>query len=277
MHRRTFLRASATSLAGLTALGLPPAAAMPVPRRLGVQLYTVRDLLSADFVGVLDALRRTGYDEVEFAGLHGRDARTVRAVLDDIGLAAPSAHVSLDALRDDLDAETAAALALGHRFLVVPGVDEAERAGLDGYRRIAAEMNEIGARTQAEGVRLAYHNHDAEFETFGGDTSGYDVLLAETDPALVVFELDLFWAVHAGQDPVALFERHPGRFPLVHVKDRTATGEMVDVGAGGIDFGRIFARSEQAGIRHAIVEHDEPSDALASVRASYAHLSRLRG
>jgi sugar phosphate isomerase/epimerase len=281
MHRRTFLRATGAAagaaLGGLAALGPAASATTPVPRRLGVQLYTLREVFAADFVGVLEMLRRIGYEEVEFAGYHGRDPRAIRAVLDDVGLTAPAAHVGFEAVRDDLSAQLEAAQALGHRYLVVPGLPDDVRASLDGYRRVAAAFNEIGARTHEAGVRLAYHNHDFEFETFGGDVSGYAVLLEETDPALVAMEMDLFWMVNGGQDPVAYFERHPGRFPLFHVKDRTAAGAMADVGAGTIDFARIFARAEQAGVQHAFVEHDEPADALRSVRVSHAALARLRG
>lgn len=278
MDRRAFLHTSGAALGGLALLGAtgdPPTP--PVPRRLGVQLYTVRDLFPHDVVGTLEALRRIGYDEVEFAGLHGHDPRAVRQVLDGLGLTAPAAHVALDALRRDFGAEIETAHALGYRFLVVPGVDESERASLDGYRRLAAEFNTLGTRLREAGLQLAYHNHDAEFETFGGDTPAYDVLLAETDPALVAMELDLFWTVHAGHDPVDYFARYPDHFPLVHVKDRTAGGAMVDVGAGTIDWARIFDHAESAGLQHAIVEHDEPDGALRSVRASHDYLARLRG
>jgi sugar phosphate isomerase/epimerase len=248
-----------------------------VPARLGVQLYTVRDVFPSDFVGVLEMVKRIGYDEVEFAGYHEREPRVVRAVLDDIGLTAPATHVGLDALQQDLDAQIEAAQIVGHRYVVVPWLDEDARTSLDDYRRIADTFNTLGARMQAEGLQFAYHNHDFEFETFGGEEPGYDVLLAETDPALVQMEMDLFWTVHAGHDPLDYFARHPGRFPLFHVKDRTPDGTMVDVGAGAIDFGRIFAEAEQAGLRHAFVEHDEPGESLASIQASYAHLERLRG
>ena len=127
---------------------------------------------------------------------------------------------------------------------------------------------------------MAYHNHDFEFDTFGGDTPGYDVMLQETDPDLVDFEMDLFWVTHAGYDPVAYFERYPGRFSLFHVKDRAADGAMTSVGAGAIDFARIFEHAEQAGLEHAFVEHDNPGEAmnaaLDSLAASYAYLDSLR-
>jgi sugar phosphate isomerase/epimerase len=281
MKRRAFLQTAGAALGGIAALG-PAAcrAATPpvtVPDRLGVQLYTVRDLLVDDLEGVLEAVWRMGYEEVEFAGYHGRDPRAIRTVLDGLGLAAPAAHVGLDALRDDPAAQVEAAHVLGHRYLVVPWIDEHERASLDGYRRVADELNAFGARLQEAGLRLAYHNHDFEFEAFGGERSGYDVLLEETDPVLVAMEMDLYWTVNGGRDPIAYFARYPGRFPLLHLKDRTADGTMTEVGAGAIDFAAIFAQAEQAGIEHAFVEHDEPADPLASVRASYDALVRLRG
>jgi sugar phosphate isomerase/epimerase len=280
MHRRAFLQTAGASV-GLAALGAAAcrttAPSAPVPRRLGVQLYTLRGVLAEDFVGVLEAVGGIGYEEVEFAGYHGREPGEIRTVLDDLGLAAPAAHVGLDALRADLDGQVEAAHALGHRYLVVPWLDAQERASLDGYRRIADELNAIGVRTREAGVQLAYHNHDFEFETFGSDRSGYDALLEETDPVLVAMEMDLYWTVNGGRDPVDYFERHPGRFPLLHLKDRTAAGEMVDVGAGAIDFARVFEHAEEAGVRHAFVEHDEPGDALGSVRASHGYLVRLRG
>ena len=278
MDRRTFLCTSGAALGALATMGtasMAHAAPAGVPRRLGVQLYTLRDLFPHDVVGVLETLKRIGYDEVEFAGYHGRPPEALRAVLDGIGLTAPAAHVGLDLLRDDLDAQLGVAQTMGHRYLVVPWLDEHERASADGYRRIADELNALGEKTRRAGVQLAYHNHDFEFETFGG-TPGYDVLLAETDPDLVTMEMDLFWTVHGGHDPVDYFARYPGRFPLVHAKGRAADGTMTEVGAGAMDWKRLFAHAGEAGIRHAFVEHDTPADALRSVRASYAYLSGLR-
>ncbi len=113
----------------------------------------------------------------------------------------------------------------------------------------------MGESCREAGLRFGYHNHDFEFETIDGQIP-FDVLLDETDPGLVDFELDLFWITKGGEDPLRYFERYPGRFTLCHVKDMAAGGEMVDVGAGGIDFAAIFARAEQAGLKHFFVEHD---------------------
>lgn len=242
--------------------------------RVGLQLYTVRSLMAEDVPGTLETVAGIGYREVEFAGYFDRTPAQLRTLLDDLGLAAPSTHVGLESFRDQLPELLDAAATLGHRYLVLPSLPPRERQSLDDYRRLADEMNRFGTACRAAGVRFGYHNHDFEFERIDGEVP-FDVLLAHTDPELVAFELDLFWTIHAGSDPLAYFEAHPGRFHLCHVKDRTADGEMVDVGAGVIDFSGIFARSEQAGLIHYFVEHDSPADPVASIRASYTHLSGL--
>ena len=265
-----------------TALFGPAAAARTartggVPEALGIQLYTLRDVFPRDVVGVLEGLHRMGYRELEFAGYADRTPAVLRALLDTLGLTAPAAHVPLEAVRSDLGGQLDACHAMGHRYLVVPWLPAELRPDLDGYRRLADEMNGIGRQTDAAGVRLAYHNHDFEFETFGGDRPAYDTFVEALDPAVVDLELDLYWITKAGYDPLVYFERYPGRFPLWHVKDARGTDKaMADVGAGDIDWARLFAASETAGLRHAFVEHDSPADSLASARASIDFLTALR-
>ncbi len=278
MHRRTFLHAGSAAAVGLATLGCAPRVrGVGVPERLGVQLYSLREVFPGDFVGVLDALVRIGYREVEFAGYHDRPPAAVRGALDSAGLTAPAAHVPIEVLEADLDAVLAAAAVVGHRYLVCPWLVPERRTSMDDYRRLAASLDGIGERCRAAGVQFAYHNHEFEFETFGGERPAYDVLLEETDAANVAMEMDLFWTHKAGQDPLAYFARYPGRFPLWHVKDSTADGAMADVGSGVIDWPALFAQAEQAGLRHAFVEHDEPADPLGSVEASFRYLDRLRG
>ncbi len=245
-------------------------------RAIGLQLYTVRSLMQRDVDGTLAAIAGIGYREVEFAGYFDRDPRQLRATLDRLSLAAPSTHLALEALRGDLAGSLDVAEILGHRWIVCPYVPESERT-LAGYRALAAEFDRWGAACRARGMRFAYHNHDFEFERVEG-MMPFDLLLAETDPANVAIEMDLFWTTMGRADSLAYFERHPGRFPLWHVKDmRDLAGarEMVAVGEGEIDFAAIFARAQQAGLEHFFVEHDQPSDPLASVRTSHDNLRRL--
>jgi sugar phosphate isomerase/epimerase len=243
--------------------------------RIGLQLYTVRDRMAKDVDGTLAEVAAAGYREVEFAGYFGKSPQEIRAMLDRHGLAAPSGHISLtpaEQWRGALDG----AHVVGHRYLVVAYIPAEARKTLDDWKRTAESFNRAGAEAKAAGVQFAYHNHDFEFASVQGRL-GYDVLLAETDPKLVQLEMDLYWITKGGQDPLAYFARYPGRFPMVHVKDSMGPPEnkMADVGAGTIDFKKIFAQRDQAGIRHFFVEHDQPADALASIRASCEYLKRL--
>lgn len=241
--------------------------------RTGLQLYTVRSILARDFQGTLERVAEIGYSEVEFAGYFDRSPAEVRAALQATGLSAPAAHVPIEALRQNWAQTLDVAATVGHRYLVVPWIPAEDRT-LSGYQAVADLFNRAGRAAREAGVHFAYHNHDFEFATVGGRVA-YDVLLAETDPAVVEFEMDLFWVTKGGADPLAYFERFPGRFPLVHVKDMDAAGQMVDVGQGAIDFKRIFAARQQAGIRHYFVEHDNPPSPLESIRHSYQYLKTL--
>lgn len=244
-------------------------------KRIGVQLYTVRDALKADFDGTLRKVAAIGYKEVEFAGYMGRTPAEVKRSLKQAGLSAPAEHVDLETLEKDWNATVEAAHTVGHEYLVVAWIDAARRSTIDEYKRIADIFNQLGRQANAAGLRFGYHNHAYEMAPLEGQVP-YDVLLQNTDPELVCFEMDLYWTTDGGKDPLAYFAKYPGRFPLVHVKDRTANGQMVDVGQGTIDWAAIFAHRKQAGIKHEFVEHDEPGDPFASITASYDYLRALR-
>lgn len=287
LDRRAFLGAL-----GIAALGCSnraeddkkvPAADPTLPAgstldRIGVQLYTLRSDMEKDFAGTLARVAAIGYKEVEFAGYFGRSAADVRKILDSHGLRAPSAHIGTpSALTKDWGKQLDDAKVAGHDYLVVAWLAEEERRTLDDYRKHADLFNKAGETARQAGVRLAYHNHDFEFVRMENKIP-YDILLERTDPALVALELDLFWVTKGGQSPLAYFDRHPGRFELVHIKDMEASPaqRMVDVGSGAIDFARILAQREKAGIRHFIVEHDNPEpSALESIKASYEYLAQL--
>ena len=244
-----------------------------------MQLYTLRGLMEKDVEGTLRQVAGVGYKEVEFAGYFGRDPKALRATLDGLGLAAPSAHVPLATLRSSLGSALDAAAVLGHRYVVCPYLETADRTA-DSYPRLAADFNRYGEACRARGMRFAYHNHDFEFAPLPNGGRGYDLLLAGTDQALGAFEMDLYWVTFAGQDPLALIAAHPGRFELCHVKDLSRAGggrRMADVGSGDIDFRRIYAQGAQAGVRHLFVERDDAPDPVANIRASYAALRRVVG
>jgi sugar phosphate isomerase/epimerase len=275
MNRREFLGASG---AGLVAARFGHFA--HADRKLsaiGLQLYSVRDEMKRDFDGSLQKVAAIGYAEVEFAGYFDRSPRDVRAALDRVGLRAPSAHIPFDQIEKNLPAILDAAHTIGHEYVVCPSIDEKQRRTLDDSKRVAQAFNKIGAASKAASIQFAYHNHDFDFEPLG-QTMFYDLLLAETDPQLVKFEMDLYWVVKGNQRPLDYFARYPGRFPMVHVKDmdHTPARGQTEVGRGIIDFTQIFQHSEEAGIRHYFVEHEDLADPWPSMRINFEYLRDLR-
>ena len=242
-----------------------------VPSAIGVQLYTVRSVMTSDPDGTLAAIAAIGYEEVELAGLYGMSAGEMRGWLDAAGLAATSSHHSVEEVRESWEATLEAAVALGQRLVVVPALPAAERDG-EALRRVADDFNRAGEAARAAGLRFGYHNHDWEMRPGADGARPIDLLLDRTDPELVDWQMDIFWTVHGGADPMADLNARAGRVTSVHVKDRTATGDMVDVGAGVIDFRTVLARAGELGLLHQYVEHDQPGDPIESVRASYRAL-----
>jgi sugar phosphate isomerase/epimerase len=279
--RRQFLQQSCVGIAALTVLGNPLQALAASQsssgsvKKTGLQLYTLRDMMEKSVADTLKLVAGVGYGDVEFAGYFGHSAADIRKLLDANGLAAPSVHVPLEVLRSALPQVIKDAKAIGHHYIVLPWLSEEQRGdSVDNYKKLAVELNGFAKPIKDAGLQLAYHNHDFELTQVKGGLP-YDVLLGETDPDLVKMELDLFWAVKAGVDPLKLFAANPGRFPLVHVKDMAKDGAMVDVGTGTIDFKAIFAKAEQAGIRHQFIEHDNSSNRITTIRQGYQALSQV--
>ena len=285
MHnRRSFLAALGATAAGL-AVGRRSADAAIAPdaprnstsgriSRVGLQLYTVRRLADKDLPGTLAKVARIGYKEVELAGLYNKSAADVHDLLAKNGLAAPSTHVPITAIERDSAKTFADAKTLGHQWITVPSLPEMKLDTVDDWKAVAKRFNAAGAQVKGAGFRFAYHNHNAELRNLGGGTTPLDVLASETDPSLVSFEMDLYWVVNGGGDPLAFLARYPGRYKMLHVKDSSGPEhKMVDVGGGQIDFKTIFARAK--GVEHYFVEHDEPQDPIASIAASYKYLANL--
>ncbi len=253
-----------------------PLAALAQGRRVenvGLQLYTLRSEMAQGFDATLAKVADLGYKEMEFAGYFGKSPTEVRRLLDQNGLSSPASHIQLQALLDDLEGNIEAALAMGQKYMVVPGLPESQRSIAD-FQRSAEAMNRAGEVCKTVGIKMAYHNHSFEFEVRDGKLP-YDVLLDETEPDLVTMELDLFWIRHAGVDPVAYFEKYPGRFSMLHVKDMDEFGRMVEVGRGEINFAEIFSHADTAGFKHFFVEHDRPENGLASVAVSLYTMRNL--
>ena len=288
MDRRTFL--GTMTAATLLTRRLSFAADDHKIDKIGLQLYTVRDLMKQDFDGTLAKVAAIGYKEVEFAGYFDHSPKDVRAAVDRRGLTAPSAHIDYKSLGEKFPEVIEAAKVVGHEYLVNPWIEEEIRKQPDGWKHAAETFNRAGEACKKAGIQFAYHNHWFEFLPVNGKLP-YDLLLTECDPNLVKMELDLCWITVGGQDPLKYFDRYPGRFPLVHVKDVkrippvTAGGaqdfgssmkDMTEVGSGIIDWKKIFAQSDKAGIKHYFVEHDNPKKPLESIKKSYDYLASLR-
>jgi sugar phosphate isomerase/epimerase len=289
MNRRTFIESSIAA-AVVSATARPAWGAVHHIDRIGLQLYTVRELMKQDFDGTIAGVAKIGYKEVEFAGYFGKTPKEAKAVIDANGLTSPSAHHPIDALESKLPEILEGAHVIGQKFIVCPYLDAKSRTA-DGYKHLAEVCNRAGEATQKAGIQLCYHNHSFEFEKVDGiEGKPFDYLLAQTNPKLVKIEMDLCWMAVAGQDPVAYFNKHPGRFPLVHAKDWTnegtgsrdyegavghpVSGHMTNVGSGTIDWKKIFAQSGKAGIQHYLVENDD-AKSLDDPKASYDYLSKL--
>ena len=293
VNRRTFLfelaavglgTSALSSCAGVLSPGSASSSSSNAARanHIGLQLYTVRDQLEKDFEGTIERVAQIGYTNMEFAGYSNRTPEQVRALLDRLRIESKSSHIGANLMRQDAALQIRTAKVIGQEYITLPSYPFARDGGVNAWKQGAAEFNKWGAMCRDAGIRLAYHNHSAEFAKVDGDVSGFDVLMRETDPALVDFELDLYWAVFADQDPLALFRKYPGRFAMWHVKDMQVTGttkSMTPVGGGTIDFRTIFAHAGESGMKHFFVEHDTaasfPGGSLASIAASYAHLRQI--
>jgi sugar phosphate isomerase/epimerase len=238
---------------------------------IALQMYTVRDAARADFRGTLEKVAEIGYPAVQLAGTGGMAAADLADLLARLGLRVAGSHVALEALEARLGAEIADLQTLGSSDLVVPVAPSSYRSAA-GYRALAAKLNDLGRQCQRLGARLSYHNHAFEFERFEGVT-GMEILLSETDPALVFWEPDVYWIAYAREDPAAWIRRYAARCPLVHLKDMTAgpTPTFAEVGEGVLDFAAIFAAATSA--EWYIVEQDTCArPPFESIAISLRHL-----
>ncbi len=282
MHtRREFLlRSSAASLA-FAARRFAYAAHAGKP--LGVQLYTVRNLAEKDLASVLAQIQSIGYQEVEtYWNIYTHPAKQLRQMIADHGLRVPSGHFNYEGLSAKLDY----ARELGVEYIVCPMLPKSMWNSLDGFKKAAGQFNVWGERARNMGMRFAFHNHNYEFQHFG-DTTGYDTLLAETDPKLVSFEMDCYWIMQAGHNPVKMLERHADRIRLLHLKDRLpgfpATQQLnetaehfTEVGTGTLDLKQILQVAERQGIKYMFVEQDSTIiPPMESLRVSYKNIETL--
>ncbi len=282
--RREFLKTSALVSAGLLAA---PSLFAYDKKYIGLQLYTVRDAMAKSVAGTLSRVAEIGYNSVEATygdgKYYGTEPKAFAQLIKQNNLIMPSAHYLLgeDAksqgtLLNGWDKAADDAASVGQKFMICAWLSPKERGNLDHYKKLADDFNRAGEISKKAGLQFCYHNHDFEFIPENGKLP-YDILLENTDKNLVKFETDLYWLTRAGQDPVALIEKHPGRFPLWHIKDmdRTEKKMFTEVGNGVVNFKRIFEHSKQAGLKYFFVEQDIcPGDPFNSITQSIAYIKK---
>jgi sugar phosphate isomerase/epimerase len=286
LNRRAFLGSAAllgsSLLVGGCAVGGSKAAAGAVGTRaldqIGLQLYTVRDIFKADPFGTLKKLATIGYNSIEYADMPDLPLKhaAFKKAAADLGMTVPSGIYDNKQWFTDTEMLLDRAESLGNKYVCNSWIDASQRS-LSDILKQAEGFNKIGEAAKKRGMHYIYHNHEFEFAKLDGDKSMMDVLIQNTDPKYVNYELDMYWTVAGGADNVAYMKKYPGRFPCCHIKDRTADGKMVDVGDGVINWSDIFAHAKIGGIEYYFVEHDEPTaPADVDVAKSYNYLKKLR-
>jgi sugar phosphate isomerase/epimerase len=276
--RREFLKASFATLA-VSAL-CPPAWGV-TETAVGLQLYSVRKQCAQNLAAVLGRVREIGYQEIEtFSGLHSRPVAELKRIVADSGLRLPSGHFDYEKFETSFDY----AHTLGLSFMVCPYLPH--NTSLDDFKRAAEKFNQWGEKVRHAGMRFSYHNHNFEFRKFG-NTTGFETLIANTDPKLVFFEIDCYWVAEGGYDPVQLIKSMPGRVRLLHLKDRQpgtaisqtlnpAAEHFTEIGTGTLDFKAIVAAARQSGVEHYFVEQDVISKPVyQSLTTSFQNAKRL--
>jgi sugar phosphate isomerase/epimerase len=279
--RRNFLKASGVAAAA-TCVGTRRLTAAPLRLPIGLQLYSVRALLPKDFDGTLAKVKAAGYTEVEAAGYFDKPAADFRKAMDAAGLRCISTHHPMAALKPRLDELIEYGHALGLEYMVCPSPMHKDPAAkgpltLEDWRWAAGELNKIGEKVNAAGMRFGYHNHTPEFGSEGGVVF-YDELLRLTDPKLVFFEMDCGWVAAAGRNPVDYLSKTPDRFPLLHVKDmvKGENGKLHStvMGRGVVDYKPILRAA--TGLKHYFIEQEEfDIDPIEALRLDAEFMRKL--
>ncbi len=284
--RRSFLKTSAVLSAGLL---VAPKLFAYDKKYIGLQLYTVRDAMGKDPAATLAKVAQIGYNSIETSygdgKFYGLDGKAFSALAKQNGLIVPSCHYRLGeektsgeapkgTILNGWDKAVDDAAEVGLKYMVCAWLAPSERGSLDHYKQVAEDLNKAGETCKKAGIQLCYHNHDFEFIQEDGKYP-YETLLKNTDKKLVKMEMDLYWMTKAKQDPIAVFNENPGRFPLLHLKDMDNTPKQMftEVGNGIVDFKKILSHSNTAGVKYVFVEQDTcPGDPFDSITKSITYI-----
>lgn len=314
--RREFLKN--TSLLATAAAVTPFSevmAGLMKENKLGIQLFSIPKMLSEDFMAGIMMLQSQGYKELELfgpfpfsaekakkgweaagkmlgfsgSGYFGKSAKEVKKILDDQGMSSPGTHTDLDTLEQNMGALGEASSILGHKYVTLPAIPDDRRKTLDDYKRIAESFNKIGAEAKKNGIRFGYHNHGYGIKPLNGQIP-LQIILDNTDPNLVFFEMDIFWTTCGGADPIEYLSKYPNRYKMLHIKDmkekKQFAGDgggmgdwmpmfslMASAGDGVLDLKGIIKKAKEVGIEHFFVEQDLVANPLVALKRSSAFLT----
>lgn len=286
--RRTFIKHAGLAAAGAVFLPSFACTAATAKKNVGIQLYTLREQIPNDVKGVIEKVANAGYKEVETYGYSakdgywGMDAKSFKDLLKANGLTSPSGHFGFDDFitsgnKELLKPLIDGAAAIDNHYFTIAHIGEPLRKTLEDYKKITQRLNEAAELVKQAGMKLAYHNHAFELDKHEGGVTGYETMLNGTNKDLISFEMDLYWIVRSGNDPVAFFNKYPGRFVMWHVKDMDKANNTIntEVGAGTIDFKNIYKHAKQSGLEHLIVEQENFSkDPFVSIKESFDYVNR---
>ncbi len=289
MKRRQFIQHAAMASAGIALYGCSPTVTNTKP--IGLQLYTLKDIIRSDVAGTLKKIADIGYKELEaYSYADGKifnlPYTEFKAMVSDLGMRIVSGHYGTGqidpeakgTLSNGWEVAVEDAKRAGQDYMVIAWLHPDERKSMDDYKRVCELINHGAATCRSMGITLAYHNHEFEFDQLDGQVP-YEVMLQELDPS-VLLELDIYWSTFSGVSALDLFKKYPSRFPLWHVKDMDKADRThnADVGTGSVDFPAIFEAAQTAGMKHFFLEQEWfAGSQIDSITGGYKYLSGLVG
>jgi len=245
--------------------------------KIGLQLYSVKELTEKDFLGTIKDVANAGYNGVEFAGYYNTSAKDLRKTLDDNGLQACGSHLSIDLLDKDLDGLIAYSQEIGSKYLICPAVWGDMVGSADAWKRTGERFQKIGEKIVKNGLLFGYHNHDFEFIQYGGKMA-YDIMLEQTTPETLFIELDTYWVDYAGMNTAEFMMKYSDRIKLLHIKDRTSKEDKnnIEIGKGVIDVPSIIKAGKDLQVPWFIVEQEYfNKPMIPSITESAAYLRSI--
>ncbi len=317
MKRRSFIQQSALLAASGTFIGSSLMAESSRLRNLGIQLFSLPSMLDDNFQGAIEMLARIGYTEIEMygpfpfsapsaqerwnsitpslgfsgSGYFGHTASEVKTILDQNGITVPAIHTDLDTLQTRMEQLGEAGNKLGFTYAGLPAIPDEKRKNLDDYKWMAEEFNRIGEAAKKVGLKFSYHNHGYGLAEMEGQIP-LNIILDNTDPSLVFFEMDVYWTTAGGADPVKYLENYPMRYHLMHLKDMKEkvrfsgnggdSGQWIELfpymttaGNGILDLKTIISKAQKAGVKHFFVEQDMVAEPETALKKSFDYLKSL--